>query len=112
MNKPYRKSVRLKGYDYSQTGYYFVTICIRISKCILGEVVKGEMRLSAVGVMAKKCWLKIPEHFSGTELDEFIVMPNHVHGIIFISNQVLENSGVQVGRGVQLNAPTDRLDIR
>lgn len=79
-----RRSVRLKGYDYSQAGAYFITICTNNRDCLFGKVVHGEMRLNDIGQVAERCWRGIPRHFPHTELDTFVVMPNHVHGIIWI----------------------------
>ncbi|MFM7372811.1 MAG: hypothetical protein ACKO2Z_34520, partial [Sphaerospermopsis kisseleviana] len=82
----HRRSIRLKGYDYSQIGAYFVTICTHHRNCLFGEIVDGEMKLNTNGEVAKGCWLSIPRHFQNVELDEFVIMPNHVHGIIIIVN--------------------------
>lgn len=79
-----RRSIRLQGYDYTQPGAYFITICTAQRECLFGEVVDGEMRLNALGEIARQCWLAIPDHFPQVALDEFVVMPNHVHGIIWI----------------------------
>ncbi len=81
------KSARLEGYDYSSIGGYFVTICTRDRKCLFGEIVHGKMKLSAIGEIARQYWQEIPEHFDNTDLDEFVMMPNHVHGIILILQQ-------------------------
>ena len=81
-----RRSIRMKGYDYSKTGTYFVTICTQNKECLFGKVVDGKVRLNKMGLMVKKCWVEIPSHFPNMELDEFVVMPNHVHGIIIISD--------------------------
>lgn len=79
-----RRSIRLKEYDYSMPGGYFVTICT-IDKIILfGEIINGEMQLSPQGMIAQQCWDEIPQHFHNVELDAFVCMPNHVHGIINI----------------------------
>ena len=77
-----RRSYRLQGYDYSSEGAYYVTICVRNRQCVLGDVVNGEMRLSVIGEIVRECWLGIPDHFSNVTLDEFQVMPNHLHGIV------------------------------
>ena len=77
-----RRSMRLKGYDYSRTGLYFITICCHQQKCLFGDVIDGEMRLNAAGIIAKDCWLSIPDHFPNVVLHQFVVMPNHIHGII------------------------------
>lgn len=82
--KHHRRSIRLRGYDYSQAGAYFVTIVAWRRECLLGEVVNGEMRLSRYGEIVQKWWEEIPAHFPNVELGTFVIMPNHVHGIIFI----------------------------
>jgi putative transposase len=82
-----RKSIRLKEYDYSQPDEYFVTICTYNHECLLGEIVNEEMRLSQMGIIAQQCLMEIPSHFPNVELDEFIVMPNHIHGIIVITER-------------------------
>ncbi|MBE9140082.1 transposase [Nodosilinea sp. LEGE 07088] len=81
-HKHHRCSLRLKGYDYSAAGAYFITICTFQRRCLFGQVVNGEMQLNEFGQIATECWQAIPEHFSHIELDEYIVMPNHVHGIL------------------------------
>jgi REP element-mobilizing transposase RayT len=81
----HRRSIRLKGYDYSQAGVYFVTICTYQRLQLFGEIINSEMILNEAGSVAKQCWLAIPEHFSNVELKEFVIMPNHVHGIIQIN---------------------------
>ncbi len=81
-----RRSTRLSGYDYSQPGAYFITICAKNRECLFGEIVAGEMRLNEIGGTVKKCWLAIQAHFPHVTLDQFVVMPNHIHGIIFITN--------------------------
>ncbi|GAB4506420.1 MAG: transposase [Anaerolineales bacterium] len=87
-DKHHRRSIRLKGYDYSQGGAYAITVCIRNRECILGEVVGDRVALSALGTKAQELWLAIPGRFENVLLDEFIVMPNHVHGIIVIQGEV------------------------
>ncbi len=73
----------MKEYDYSQVGGYFVTICTYDKKCVLGNIVEGRMVLSNIGKIVSEFWPEISRHF-GVELDEFVVMPNHVHGVIMI----------------------------
>lgn len=77
-----RKNIRLKGYDYSQAGLYFITICVHNMKCIYGKIVDEEMILNDYGIIAYNEWLKLPERFPNMELDVFQIMPNHMHGII------------------------------
>jgi putative transposase len=80
----HRKSIRLKGYDYSQAGYCFVTAATLNMHCIFGEIIGGEMRLSKFGGIVKEEWLKSAEKRRDIELDQFVIMPNHIHGIIII----------------------------
>jgi len=80
--KPNRRSIRLPGYDYASAGWYFVTICCHKRQNLFGEIRQGEMALNAAGEMVEECWFNIPKHFPNTVLHEFVVMPNHVHGII------------------------------
>ena len=83
--KKYRiPSNRLPGWDYSKNGYYFVTICVKNRACAFGAIESDEMVLSDIGKAAEQCWREIPEHFPFVQLDEFIIMPNHLHGIIVI----------------------------
>ena len=79
-----RKSIRLQGYDYSQAGAYFITVCTHNRVPLFGEIVDGVMVLNTAGQIVEKCWYAIPEHFPQVTLDEFVVMPNHVHGIITV----------------------------
>ena len=87
-NKYRIESTRLKGWDYRNPGYYFVTICTKHREPYFGRVVNGGMVLSAVGERAAHCWREIPRHHAGVELDEFMIMPNHMHGIVIICNPV------------------------
>jgi putative transposase len=87
MNVCYRRSTRLKGYDYAQAGAYFVTICTHDRSCLFGNIADGEMCLNAWGIMATECWHAIPHHFPHVVLDEAIIMPNHLHGIIVIQGR-------------------------
>ena len=84
-NKYRVESARLKGWDYSSPGHYFITICTKNRECLFGNVVRGEIVLSETGKIAEQYWREIPVHFNGIELDEFVVMPNHIHGIISIA---------------------------
>ena len=101
--KYHRKSLRLKGYDYSQPGHYFVTIVANGRECVFGEVVNGKMILNDGGKMVKRCWKNIPEHYPAVILDKYVIMPNHVHGIIIITNRNDVYGGVQnlINVGVQ-----------
>ncbi len=97
-NIHHRRSIRLEGYDYSQAGLYFITICVRDRKCLFGKIVDGEMNFNDAGKIADVCWLEIPKHFPNTVLHEHIVMPNHVHGIVeLIKTGSRNDSGQPVG---------------
>lgn len=101
LQKPNRRSIRLKGYDYSQEGLYFVTLCCQDRICRFGKVVNGEMVLNEAGKVAENCWLQISEHFPNVALHEFVIMPNHVHGIIEITvgaNQHLPTNDITDNR--------------
>jgi REP element-mobilizing transposase RayT len=90
-------SARLQGYDYGQNGAYFVTICTKNRGHYFGEIIAKEtqniasLRATPIGEIANEFWKKIPEHFSFVILDEFTIMPNHVHGIIVIDKNKLQN---------------------
>ena len=81
------ESTRLREWDYSSFGYYFVTICTKNMECRLSRITNGKVVLTGIGTIAERHWLEIPEHFKYVELDEFIIMPNHIHGIVIINNQ-------------------------
>jgi len=102
-NIHHRRSIRLKGYDYSQAGAYFITICCKDRKCRFGKIVVGAsvMELNECGQIAYDEWLKLSERFSNFELDVFQIMPNHMHGIIVLNDivgatlAVVQNAVVQ-----------------
>ena len=95
----HRRSIRLKGYDYSQAGLYFITICIQNRACLLGKIINGEMNLNEAGTMVKNEWFKLPKRFSNIKLHENIVMPNHFHAILEITDDPV---------GVTPNVPSMR----
>ena len=74
-----RRSIRLRGVDYSEAGSYFITICAAGHKNIFGKIEDGRAVLSPVGEIVRACWIQIPEHFPSATLQEFVVMPNHLH---------------------------------
>ena len=90
--KHHRRSIRLKGYDYAQEGVYFVTVCTQTRACLFGAVADGEMQLNNAGQIAKTAWDDMPARFPSVRLDAFIVMPNHVHGIIIVGAQFIAPS--------------------
>jgi REP element-mobilizing transposase RayT len=100
-NKYRIESARLQNWNYSWNGFYFVTICTKNRECFLGNITDGKMKLSDIGKMARKYWLEIPNHFPFVQLDAFVVMPNHVHGII-----IIDKTDNIVGRDVACNVST------
>ena len=85
-NKYRIPSARAQWWNYGWNGAYFVTICTAHRKCIFGNVVDEKMVLSRIGILADIFWYTIPQHFQHVELGEFVVMPNHVHGILILNN--------------------------
>jgi len=83
--KHHRRSIRLKNYDYSAAGLYFVTICTQHRELRFGDVVDGHIKLSKAGTMVQSIWGELPARFPNIDLDEFVVMPNHFHGILIIN---------------------------
>ena len=91
--KHHRRSIRLKGYDYTAPGAYFVTICTQDHVLMFGQVVEDEMRLNPYGRVVDTYWSRIPRHFPHVTLDAWVVMPNHVHGIIVITDGPTSGDG-------------------
>ena len=83
--KHHRKSIRLKDFDYASPGAYFITICVFQRECVLGEIIDGEMILSSAGERTLEIWNGLPSRFPTVELDAFVIMPNHVHGILYLT---------------------------
>jgi hypothetical protein len=125
----HRRSIRLKGYDYSQEGLYFVTICCQNRICRFGYIENGEMVLNDAGKMVETEWLKLPERFKNIKLHEYIVMPNHFHAILEIAvgatlvvaqndcnaqngNMVAQNNNALQKGQPQGIAPTNHLDLQ
>ncbi len=122
----HRRSIRLKGYDYSQSGLYFITICCQHRRCLFGKITVGansirpnnqsirpEMILNEFGQIAHNEWIKTPEIRDNVELGEFIIMPNHIHGIIRLRGGELpspnkSNSPIKLGDRIirgEFNSP-------
>ena len=92
-NKPSRNSLRYRGYDYTRAGYYFITIYCQDKICRFGKINNEQIELNEFGNIAKNEWLKLPERFKYIKLDVFVIMPNHLHGIIIINDI---NLGVKI----------------
>jgi hypothetical protein len=88
----HRRSIRLKNYDYASSGAYFVTIVTHQRQCLFGAIVDGAMRLNEWGAIAERCWMEIPQHYPHVILDAFVIMPNHVHGIIILNENNFNGS--------------------
>ncbi|MBL7191346.1 hypothetical protein ISS30_06590 [bacterium] len=106
---PRRKSLRLNNYDYSQPGAYFVTICTNNRECILCEISGGENNYTPISEMVEKWWIKISEKFPNMEHDEFILMPNHIHGIIVIAGADLCVCPNKTKEGEHMGSPLHKV---
>ncbi len=122
-----RRSIRLKGYDYSRAGLYFITICCKHRACLFGKIVMGnnhlpEMILNDAGKMVEKEWLKLPRRFNNIKLHDFVVMPNHFHAIleivgatlVVVQNGFVTPNGMFVSKGMiaQNRPPKERATTR
>ena len=83
----FRQSARLKDYDYSKGGAYFVTVTVDGEGEIFGKVVEGKVKLNKAGEIIEKVWMNLPKQFTNVKLDEFVIMPDHFHGIIILENK-------------------------
>ncbi|QQR86540.1 MAG: hypothetical protein IPJ76_18470 [Flavobacteriales bacterium] len=81
---PQRAPIRWQGYDYANVGAYYLTICTQDRLHLFGRIADGVMHRSPIGELAQRCWDAIPEHMPHADVGEFVVMPNHVHGIVVI----------------------------
>lgn len=102
-NLPNRKKLRYENFDYSENGYYFVTILTKNRENFFGKIKNGEVVLSEIGKMAHTFFQEIPLHFPDCQVDEFIIMPNHIHGII-----IIDNGEVFVRNADLRSLPTDK----
>ena len=93
----HRRSIRLKGYDYSQAGAYFVTTVTQDRECQFGEIAEDDFRPNSAGEMIARWWQELPNKFPSVELDEYVIMPNHFHGIIVIVEDKGSKEGEHVG---------------
>lgn len=93
----HRRSIRLKHYDYVQPGAYFVTICVQHRQCLFGHIDEGKMYLNTFGTIVDATWQYLPQHFQNVEIDAYVTMPNHVHGIVIISDKCSPNKAAPKG---------------
>ncbi len=103
----HRRSIRLKGYNYSQAGLYFITLCTQDSLHLFGEITNDEIVLNDSGMMIEKWWNELKNRFPNIELDEFVIMPNHFHGVIQIINTTPTSVPVPVGADLRVCPDTD-----
>lgn len=101
-----RRSIRLKDYDYSRAGAYFLTICSWNRECLFGDIADGEMRLNEFGKVVKRQWVQTGVVRTNVELDEFQIMPNHFHGIIILNDNVGATPRVAQESAIHRIAPT------
>lgn len=109
MDNKNRKSIRIKGYDYNQNGAYFVTICTHNKQCLFGQVESGKMVLNKLGLLVEDAWREISKHYESVLIDEFVIMPNHVHGIIWLQDRreqlgVINHAPIQIAHEIDVGA--------
>jgi REP element-mobilizing transposase RayT len=112
-HKHHRHSIRLKGYDYTQSAVYFITIVTWQRECLFGEVANGVMRLNPAGEIACREWVRLAERFCDIDVSDFVVMPNHIHGIIVISDSGRTGTAMgesQRSRGTAMGAILARME--
>jgi putative transposase len=106
---PKRRSLRLKEYNYAQAGAYFVTTCTQDRKCLFGDIVDDQMCLNDAGKMVERLWNDIPNRFPSVAIDIFVIMPNHLHGIVILPDGVTApraGASVEPGKTITINVPT------
>lgn len=104
-SQPNRRSIRLKGFDYSRLGAYFVTICTDNGECLFGDIVDGKMHLNEAGVAIQDIWLESAGAYEEIGLDYYVIMPNHFHGIILFTKQLgsIQNTPLHMSRNQRRN---------
>jgi REP element-mobilizing transposase RayT len=108
-----RRSVRLRGYDYAFRGFFFVTICTHNKQPSLARIIDYQAQLSEIGKVVAECWKQIPVHFPRVRLDEWIIMPNHMHGILIlkypgsVNARASNNTGASKNEGTACRRPTN-----
>lgn len=100
----HRRSIRLRNYDYSKAGLYFVTMCCHDKTNLFGHVEDGIMILNEAGKVAEECWLEIPKHYPKVVLHDFVIMPNHVHGIIELKEEYPNEDEFPDGASIPVGA--------
>jgi putative transposase len=111
MLEPRRKPLRLAGHDYSRPGAYFITLVTIDRQCVFGEVVESSVRLSRTGEIIAATWRDIPAHYAKVTLDEFVVMPNHLHGVLIFDSDNRHPLPAVIGAFKRLSARTAGLPV-
>jgi putative transposase len=111
LNRPARRSIRIPQADYSHPGAYLITLCAFQKRCLFGTVESGCVHLNRIGEIARSCWIEIPDHFPNLTSDTFVVMPNHIHGILAIKERArhavpLRPPAESFGKPVHGSVPT------
>ena len=86
-SEPGRRSTRLKDHDYSTPGAYFITVCTQDRLLLFGRVIDGKMAANRLGSVVEGCWIRLPDHYDNVILDAFVLMPNHIHGVVIIQEE-------------------------
>lgn len=107
---PKRRTIRMRGYNYAQEGAYYVTICTDDRRQWFGRIADAVMHRSPIGELAQQCWDAIPEHMPHVDVGEFVVMPNHVHGIVVIRERLVDARGDVRGGALDVGARHDAPD--
>lgn len=107
-----RRSIRVKGYNYAQSGAYFVTLCTHQRMSLFGNIVDGEMRLNEVGGIIKTCLYKIPRFFPNARMDHWVIMPNHFHCILLLDEQCTGEATTANGPETLNNLPVVASPLR
>jgi len=108
-NKYRVETTRLKGWNYSSDGNYFVTICVKNREHLFGHISNGKMILNEYGNIVEQCWFDLPNHYPNIKLDAFCIMPNHIHGIVVIDNGTVGGTVVETGlKPVSTNPPSQK----
>ncbi len=102
---PQRHTIRWQGYDYANEGAYYLTICTQDRLHLFGRIADGVMHPSPIGERAQRCWYAIPEHMAHVAIGPFVVMPNHVHGIVVIRERLVDVRGDAGGVGRVMTRP-------
>jgi putative transposase len=101
-----RRTIRLQGFDYGQQGVYYVSICTRQGQPLLGRLCRGRVVATELGLLVERTWRELPVHFPGARLDQFRILPNHLHGIVVIITQPTRGQAEAYGSPTRQSLPT------